>query len=114
MGVIIPFALRPSNAARFEAIGGEAHHATMLMFPPVQVRDIRNIWGMTVEGPPRAVPDGIAFSDGKPRRAEASRAKASSGTKASGAKLPSAKLPSAKVVSVKSASAKRKPARSPK
>jgi hypothetical protein len=107
MGVIIPFALRPSNAARFEAIGGEAHHATMLMFPPVQVRDIRNIWGMTVEGPPRAVPDGIAFSDGKPRRAKASPAKPS-GPKASGTKA------SAKAVNVKSASAKRKPARSPK
>jgi hypothetical protein len=108
MGVIIPFALRPSHAARFEAIGAEAHHATMLMFPPVQVRDIRNIWGMTVEGPPRSVPDGIAFSDGKPRRAKASRAKAS-GPTASGAKLPRAKA-----VSVKPASAKRKPARSPK
>lgn len=104
MGVIIPFALRPSNAARFEAVGGEAHHATMLVFPQVQVRDIRNIWGLTVEGPPRAVPDGIAFSDGKPRRAKASRAK-TSGTKVSGAKLPG----------TKSASVKRKPAqRSPK
>lgn len=104
MGVIIPFALRPSNATRFEAIGGEAHHATMLTFPQVQVRDIRDIWGLTVEGPPRSVPDGIAFSDGKPRRAKAVRAKASS-AKVSGAKLPG----------TKSASIKRKPARrSPK
>ena len=103
MGVIIPFALRPSNAARFETIG-EAHHATMLVFPQVQVRDIRDIWGLTVEGPPRAVPDGIAFSDGKPRRAKATRAK-TSGTKVSGAKLPD----------TKSASVKRKPVqRSPK
>lgn len=104
MGVIIPFALRPSNATQFEAIGGEAHHAKMLIFPQVQVRDIRDIWGLTVEGPPRAAPDGIAFSDGKPRRAKAARTK-STGTKASSAKLPR----------TKSASVKRKPAqRAPK
>jgi hypothetical protein len=95
MGIIIPFALRPSNAARFEAVGGEAHRAKMLIFPQVQVRDIRDIWGMTVEGPPHAGPDGVAFSDGKPRRAKASRAKSA------GAKLPDSK----------SESVKRKPAR---
>jgi hypothetical protein len=76
----------------------------MLAFPQVQVRDIRNLWGLTVEGPPHAISDGIGFSDGKPRRAKASRAKAS-GAKSSRAKLPG----------TKSASAKRKPAsRSPK
>lgn len=101
MGVIIPFALRPptAHATRFEAIGGEAHHAKMLIFPQVQVRDIRDIWGVTVEGPPRAVPDGIGFSDGKPRRAKTAR------TKSTGAKATRAK----------SASVKRKPAqRAPK
>lgn len=106
MGVIIPLPLRArtANAAsRFEMIG-EVHHATVLTFPQVQVRDIRNVWGLTVEGPPRSVPDGIAFSDGKSRRAKASRAK-SSDTKASGAKLPG----------TKSAIVKRKPAqRAPK
>ena len=103
MGVIIPFALRPSNAARFEEIG-EAHQATMLTFPQVQVRDIRNLWGLTVEGPPHAAPAGIGFSDGKPRRAKTARAK-TSGAKSSRVKLPG----------TKSASAKRKPVqRSPK
>jgi hypothetical protein len=107
MGVIIPLPLRAreANAAsRFELIGGEAHHATVLTFPLVQIRDIRDIWGLTVEGPPRSAPGGVAFSDGKPRRAKATRAKASV-TKVSAAKLPD----------TKSAGVKRKPARrSPK
>jgi hypothetical protein len=101
MGVIIPLPLRAraANAAlRFETIGGEVHHAQMLTFPQAQARDIRDVWGMTVEGPPRIVPDALAFSDGRPRtkpsRAKTSRAKSSS---------------------AKSSSAKRKPAhRSPK
>jgi hypothetical protein len=105
MGIIIPFALRSSNAASFETIGGEAHHAKMLIFPQVQVRDIRSIWGMTVEGPPRIVSDGLAFSDGKPRRAKAS------GAKSSGAKVSVAKSSSVKLSGVKSSSVKRKPAR---
>lgn len=78
MGEIIPLPLRARDAnaaSRFEMIGGQLHHATMLTFPQSQLRDIRNVWGVTVEGPPRIVPDAVPFSDGRPLRAKAVRAK---------------------------------------
>lgn len=96
MGEIIPLPLRardPNVASRFQVIGGQPHHATMLNSPPVQVRDIRNVWGMTVEGPPLAVADALPFGDDEPRRPKQLRAKSEATKSAIAKRKPAQRAP---------------------